>query len=132
MAKHYKQNRKDREDESRGMKRYERRHQDRMDRRDESRGRRDDDRHHSDALMMPRDMAEAEGNETQLYHEGKRYYGPGYGHIANMPPYADLGMYPKERKYLKTNDYPDTLGEIDKDNDFNYGQVEKHRSKSMY
>lgn len=87
----------------------------------------------SHKMMMPRDMAEVgNGDNTQLYHEGKKYYGPGYGHIANMPPYADLGMYPKSRKYLKTNDYPDTIEEIDTDNDFNYGQLEKHRSDSMY
>lgn len=116
MAKHYKQTRKDRRDESRGMKRYER----------EREGR------DSHALMLPRDSARGNGDDTQMYHEGKGYYGPGYGHIANMPPYADLGMYPKSRKYLRTDDYPDTITEIDRDNDFNYGQVEKHRSDSMY
>lgn len=122
MAKHYKQSRKDRRDESRGMKRYEREHR-----------HHDEYRRDSHALMMPHDTAEARnGDDTQLYHKGREYYGPGYGHIANMPPYADLGMYPKGRKYLKTDDYPDTIQEIDRDNDFNYGQLERHRSESMY
>lgn len=118
MARHYKQTRKDRRDESRGMKRYER-----------ERG----DRSRHDALMLPPDMAEVgNGDNTELYHKGRKYYGPGYGHISNMPPYADLGIYPRGRKYLKTDDYPDTIEEIDTDNDFNYGQLERHRSDSMY
>lgn len=125
MAKHYKQDKKDRRDESRGMKRYEKEH----DRRDDRHRERRRDSHE---MMMPRDSTRSMDDDMQSYHEGKKYYGPGFGHIANMPPYADLGLYPKERKYLKTDDYPDTIQEIDNDDDFNYGKVASHRSKSMY
>lgn len=83
-------------------------------------------------MMMPRDAAEGRGDETQMYHKEKGYYGPGYGHIANMPPYADMGMYPKSHQALRTDDYPDTIREIDTDCRDNYRQVERHRSDSMY
>lgn len=120
MARHYKQTRKDRRDESRGMKRYERDH--------------DRDHHDSDALMMPRDHAENHSmyEDTQMYHMGRSYYGPGYGHPANMPPYPDIKYYPKEKQYLDTDDYPDTLREIDRDEDDNIEKVDHQPSESMY
>lgn len=88
----------------------------------------------SKPMMMPRDAAgSSHGNsDDQLYHMGKGYYGPGYGHIANMPPYADMHYYPKETKYLDTDKYPDTVREIDHDSDVNMGNLKRQPSDSMY
>lgn len=122
MARHYKQTRKDRRDESRGMKRYERHHHDR-------------ERHHdSDALMMPHDSAENHGmhEDTQMYHMGRSYYGPGYGHPSNLPPYPDMKYYPKEHRYLHTDNYPDTIREIDHDDADATDRLNHQPSDSMY
>lgn len=87
----------------------------------------------SKPMMMPRDAAGGGyGKDTQMYHEGKGYYGPGYGHFANLPPYADMHMYPKEKKYLMTDKYPDTLREIDADSDANMSNLKRQPSKSKY
>ncbi len=85
-------------------------------------------------MAMPRDDAKGGnmGEETQMYHMGKAYYGKGYGEPSNMPKEVDIEQYPKARKYLDTENYPDTIREIDSDNEFNYGQVAKRPSKSMY
>jgi len=87
----------------------------------------------SSSMSMPRDASKGSmGEETQLYHMGKAYYGKGYGEPSNMPKEVDMSEYPKARKYLDTENYPDTLREIDTDNDFNYGKVVGHLSDSMY
>ncbi len=88
----------------------------------------------SKPMMMPRDAAGSSHgkDDDQLYHMGKGYYGPGYGHIANMPPYADLHYYPKEKQYLDTDKYPDTVREIDQDSDVNMRNLERQPSNSMY
>ena len=86
-------------------------------------------------MMMPRDAAGGGygmGSESQMYHNGKKYYGPGLGHIANMPPYPDMHYYPKEKSYLMTDKYPDTIREIDSDADSNMGNLKSQPSKSMY
>lgn len=125
MAKHYRQSKKDRMHESRGMKhrRRENNHHDNSDR-------------HSDALMMPNDAADEQHahmyEQTQMYHMGKGYYGPGYGHASNLPPYPDMKYYPKDAKYLRTGDYPDTIREIDDDGEDNLNNLNRQPSKSMY
>lgn len=125
MARHYKQTRKDRRDESRGMKRYERKH-----RQHRRRGK----SHDSDALMMPRDQAENHSmqEDTQMYHRGRSYYGPGYGHPANMPPFPDIKYYPKSPEYLDNDDYADTLREIDEGEDDDRRNLDRQPSHSMY
>ncbi len=85
--------------------------------------------------MMPRDAAGGGygvSEESQMYHKGKKYYGPGFGHPSNMPPYPDIKYYPKEKKYLMTDKYPDTLSEIDSDGDSNMSNLKRQPSKSMY
>lgn len=123
MAKHYKQSRKDRMHESRGMKRYENHRNHNSER-------------HQDSLMMPKDAANnQEGNmyeHTQMYHMGRDYYGPGYGHQSNLPPKPDLKLYPREKKYLRTGDYPDTIREIDYDGEDNMDNLNSQPSNSMY
>ncbi len=103
MAKHYKQNKKDGK---------------------------------SDSLMMPKDAADNQhghmSEQTQMYHMGKGYYGPGYGHPSNLPPYPDMKLYPKKRRYLRTGDYPDTMREIDDDAESNIGNLNSQPSNSMY
>ena len=123
MARHYKQSPKDRMHESKGMKKYEKMHK-------KGKGHRD----HSDALMMPRDSTEHRGmeEETQLYHMGKAYYGPGYGHPSNLPPYPDIKYYPKEASALHTDGYPDTIREIDEDGMDNMRNLAHQRSDTMY
>ncbi len=87
----------------------------------------------SKKMMLPRDAAGGGyGKETQMYHAGKKYYGPGEGHIANMPPYADMHYYPQEKSYLMTDKYPDTLREIDSDAGSNMSTLKRQPSKSMY
>ena len=86
----------------------------------------------SSSMSMPRDASKGIGEETQMYHMGKAYYGKGYGEPSNLPKEVDMSQYPKARKYLDTENYPDTIREIDRDNDFNYGQVSRHLSDSMY
>ncbi len=84
-------------------------------------------------MMMPKDSAGGGyGDDTQLYHEGPGYYGPGYGYIANMPPYADLHVYPKGKSYLMTDKYPDTIREIDSESGANMGNLKSQPSTSMY
>lgn len=84
-------------------------------------------------MMLPRDTAGMmAGVETQLYHEGPEYYGPGFGSIANMPQYVDLHYYPKEKSYLMTDKYPDTLMEIDSDSTSNMGNLKSQPSTSKY
>ncbi len=89
---------------------------------------------HKYAMMMPKDTAGSYGmkDDDQLYHLGKGYYGPGYGHPANMPPYPDMHYYPPEKKYLRTDDYPDTIREIDTDSDDNMHNLGSQPSDSMY
>ena len=88
----------------------------------------------SKPMMMPRDSAGDYGmkDESQLYHMGKEYYGPGYGHPANMPPYPDMHYYPPAKKYLMTDKYPDTIREIDSDADSNMDNLDRQPSNSMY
>lgn len=121
MARHYSQNKKDRMDESRGMKKS---------------GKRRSHNPGSDSMMMPKDAADNQHDhmyeQTQLYHMGKGYYGPGYGHPSNLPPYPDMKYYPKETKYLNTGDYPDTIREIDHDDTDNLNNLNRQPSKSMY
>lgn len=86
----------------------------------------------SKRMMLPRDAAGGGyGADTQMYHK-KGYYGPGEGHIANMPPYADMHYYPQEKSYLMTDKYPDTLREIDSDAGSNMKTLKRQPSKSMY
>lgn len=83
--------------------------------------------------MMPRDTAGGGyGDDTQMYHKGKDYYGPGYGHIANMAPYPDMHYYPKGKSYLMTDKYPDTLREIDSEASANMSNLKRQPSKSKY
>ena len=89
----------------------------------------------SKAMMMPRDVAGGSygmKDDSQLYHKGKEYYGPGYGHIANMAPYPDQHYYPPAKSYLNTDKYPDTIREIDSDADSNMGNLKRQPSNSMY
>ncbi len=136
MARHYRQTRRDREHESRGMRRYERRHHRRHHHREHhARVRhhgRHHDHHHYDEMMMPHDASEHMGEETQLYHMGRAYYGPGYGHPSNLPPHVDMKHYPKEKEYLDNYDYPDTLREIDGDEEHNMDNLERQPPSSMY
>lgn len=93
MAKHYKQDKKDRRDESRGMKK-------RL-------------------------------SDTQLYHKGKDYYGPGYGEPSNMPKDVMMTKYPMDYHNVE-GPYSDTVREIDEDLQDSYRKVEAQRSDSMY
>ncbi len=89
----------------------------------------------SSAMMMPRDAAGGGygvSEESQMYHKGKEYYGPGYGHPSNMPPYPDMHRYPPAKKYLMTDKYPDTLREIDRDGYDNMSNLGRQPSDSMY
>lgn len=84
-------------------------------------------------MMLPRDSAGGGyGDDTQMYHQGPRYYGPGYGQIANMPTYADLHFYPKGKSYLMTDKYPDTIREIDSESNINMNNLKRQPSKSKY
>ncbi len=84
-------------------------------------------------MMLPRDSAGGGyGDDTQMYHGGPEYYGPGFGSIANMPQYVDMHYYPKGKSYLMTDKYPDTLVEIDSDASSNMGNLKSQPSKSMY
>ena len=85
----------------------------------------------SKRMMMPRDAAGG-GYQDSGRDKGKEYYGPGQGHIANMPPYADMHYYPQEKSYLMTDKYPDTLREIDSDAGSNMSTLKRQPSKSMY
>lgn len=90
---------------------------------------------HSYAMMMPRDAAGASYDmleETQMYHKEKGYYGPGYGHPSNMPPYPDMHYYPEGPSYLHTDKYPDTIREIDEDADDNSANLDRQPSDTMY
>ena len=88
----------------------------------------------SASLMMPRDSAQGQnmGQQSQMYHMGKSYYGPGYGHPSNMPPYPDMKEYPRQKRYLRTGDYPDTLREIEHDDSYNIQKLNSQPSDSMY
>lgn len=87
-------------------------------------------------MMMPHDAAqdqnEGMGEQTQLYHMGKKYYGPGYGEASNLPQYPEMSYYPKGYKYLRTGDYPDTVREIDRDEEDNINNLNRQPSDSMY
>lgn len=85
----------------------------------------------SKRMMLPRDAAGG-GYQDSGRDKGKEYYGPGQGHIANMPPYADMHYYPQEKSYLMTDKYPDTLREIDSDAGSNMSTLKRQPSKSMY
>lgn len=124
MARHYKQSRNDRLDESLGERRGREssKKQSYKSRRDESRGA---------SMHMPRDHARGEDG-TQMYHEGKGYYGEGYGHFANLPPREEMRPYPDPYANMVESDYPDTLREIDRDIHDNYSNIERQRSDSMY
>ena len=128
MAKHYKQGRNDRLDESLGMRQGKEssKKQSYKSRRDESRGM-------SKAMHMPRDHAKgSKKDSSQDYHEGEGYYGEGYGHFANMPPREEMRRYPDPYANLVESDYPDTLREIDRDMHDNNRNLERQRSDSMY
>jgi len=121
MARHYKQSKADRLDESLGMRRGKEssKKQSYQSRRDESRGmKRHNDDMHKDA-------------DTQMYHKGKAYYGPGYGEPSNMPQNVMMHKYPEPYPRLKC-DYADTMAEIDRDAIDNYKKVEAYPSDSMY
>lgn len=144
MPRKYHQTKADRMREHRGMERYERGpvrhhrsrgrrgayHQTRMDREHESRGmkkywedmHREDSHHHRD---------DRDEDETQLYHRGRAYYGPGYDEPSNLPQHVIRHRYPPMYHDLD-NDYPDTLREIDDVLDDDYRKVERYRSDSMY
>lgn len=128
MARHYKQSRADRMDESLGERRGREssKKQSYASRRHESEGAR-----HS--MSMPRDHARGSRKEdTQMYHEGRGYYGEGHGEFANMPQREEMRRYPDPYSNLVESDYPDTLREIDRDMHDNMRNVERQRSDSMY
>jgi hypothetical protein len=123
MAKHYKQGYNSRLDESLGMRRGKEssKKQSYKSRRDESRGMR---KHNAD-------MHSKADKETQLYHKGKDYYGPGYGEPSNLPQREIMHKYPEPYPSLKT-DYHDTITGIDDDLMDSFRKVERHPSDSMY
>lgn len=88
----------------------------------------------SDAMMMPRDAANDQNMsyETKMNSMGKSYYGPGYGHASNLPPYPDMKYYPKAASYLRTGEYPDTITEIDSDGKDNIANLNRQLSDDMY
>jgi len=107
-------------------------HQSRRDREHESRGtheywshmHREESHHH----RGPRDDMR---DNTQLYHMGKGYYGPGYGEPSNLPQQVEQHYYPRTYSNLEA-DYPDTLREIDEDMHDSFEKVAHYPSDSMY
>ena len=83
---------------------------------------------------MPRDSSKSMKmeKETQYYHMGQSYYGPGYGHFANLSPQVEMKEYPKPYRSLENDAYADTIQEIDGVERDNNRQVDRQRSRSMY
>ncbi len=86
-------------------------------------------------MMEPRNIEASTPTklgETEMYHEGAKYYGEGYGKPQNMPEEVRMSQYPRPHRSLDNEAYPDTVGEIDDDQMYNDKQVESRRSRSMY
>jgi len=102
MAKRYYQNKKDRKDESRGMKKYEDRMQ--KDRKDESRGMKD---------YYMRDYYGGYEGRMRMEREGSMMIKEDHNAIANLPQYESIESYPKSPAYFNAN-LNDGLRSIDK------------------
>lgn len=100
---------------------------------------RKDERKHGYNKTSDGDMMEphrVEGMTTQdeshMVDVGRRYYGEGFGQMANMPSAPVMKLYPKPYQGLNNDDYPDNIRSIDMDGYASEKEIRDHLSDSMY
>lgn len=82
--------------------------------------------------MPPRVEGMTTKDESSMVDVGRRYYGEGYGNMANMPTAPVMKLYPKPYQGLNNDDYPDNIRSIDMDGYASEKEVRDHLSDSMY
>ena len=89
-------------------------------------------RYYSESKDMKRHNADMhEYADSESSKKGKEYYGMGYGQPSNLPQEPIQHPYPAPYPRLK-EDYPDTIGEIDRDLIDSFQKTEAYPSDSMY